>query len=69
VYNSQNPTQSGWTLKRNPDNSIATNDGSAYTPGVFGNSDVTNNRQQAIPAILPNTSGSRLPSIGFVIEF
>jgi len=69
VYNSQNPTQSGWTLKRNPDNSIATSDGQPYNPGIFGNPSAPNNRQQAIPAILPNTSGSRLPSIGFVIEF
>jgi hypothetical protein len=69
VYNSQNPTQSGWTLQRNPDNTIKTRDGSLYNPGVFGNTSIANNRQQAIPAILPNTSGSRLPSIGFVIEF
>ena len=63
VYNSQNPTQSGWTLKRNTDNSIATRDGTVYNPSTSAG------RQNAIPAILPNTSGSRLPSIGFVIEF
>jgi len=30
---------------------------------------VPNNRQIAIPVILPNTSGARLPSMGFVVEF
>jgi hypothetical protein len=69
VYNSLNPTQSGWTLKRNADNSIATKDGNMYDPGVFNNTADIPGRQNAIPVILPNTSGSRLPSIGFVIEF
>jgi hypothetical protein len=69
VYNSLNPTQSGWTLKRNPDNSIFTNDGLPYNPGVVGNPFDVPSRQQARAVNLPNTSGSRLPSIGFVIEF
>ena len=69
LYNSQNPTQSGFTLKRNADNTIATTTNEPYNPGVFGNPSAPNNRQLAIPAILPNTSGSRLPSIGFVVEF
>ena len=68
-YNSTNPTQPDLTLKRNPDNSIATSTGETYNPGVFGNPSAPNNRQQAIPVILPNDSGSRLPSIGFIVEF
>ncbi len=69
VYNSLNPTPDGWTLKRNPDESIATATGVSYNPGVFGNPSAPNNRQQAIGVLLPQDSGSRLPSIGFVIEF
>lgn len=69
AFNSTNPTQPGFTLKRNADNSIATSTGEAYNPGVFGNPQAPNNRQLALPAILANSSGSRLPSIGFVIEF
>jgi len=69
LYNSQNPTQSGFTLKRNQDNTIATTTGAPYNPGVFGNPAAPNNRQLAIPVILANSSGSRLPSIGFVVEF
>ena len=69
AFNSTNPTQPGFTLRRNTDNSIATSTGEAYNPGVFGNPQVPNNRQLALPAILANSSGSRLPSIGFVIEF
>ncbi|HMO32576.1 MAG TPA: TonB-dependent receptor [Lacibacter sp.] len=69
LYNSNNPTQPGFTLKRNPDNTIATSTGEPYNPGVFGNPQAPNNRQLAVPAILPNTSGSRLPSMGFVVEF
>jgi hypothetical protein len=69
AYNSKNPTAPGFTLKRNPDESIATTTGAPYNPGIFGNPTAPNNRQQAIPAILPADSGSFLPSIGFVIEF
>ena len=68
-YNSKNPIQPGLTLKRNPDNSIATTAGVPYNPGTYGNPSDRNNRQSAIPVILPNTSGSILPSMGFVIEF
>ena len=69
VYSSNNPTAPGFTLKRNPDESIATSNGQPYNPGVFGNPAAPNNRQNAIPVILENTSGSLLPSIGFVVEF
>ena len=69
VYNSLNPTQPGFTLQRNPDGSIATRNGEAYNPGSFANLQAPNNRQQAIPVILAQNSGSRLPSIGFVIGF
>lgn len=69
VYNSKNPTAPSFTLKRNPDESFATTTGEPYNPGVFGNPSAPNNRQKGIPVILPNTSGSRLPSIGFVVEF
>ncbi len=68
-FNSKNPTAPGFTLQRNGDGSIATGNNSVYNPGVFGNPSAPNNRQLALPAILPNTSGSRLPSIGFVAEF
>lgn len=68
-YNSTNPIQPDLTLKRNTDNSIATTTGDAYNPGIFGNPSAPNNRQDAIPVILPNDSGSRLPSLGFIIEF
>lgn len=68
-YNSTNPIQPSLTLKRNPDNTIATLSGEPYQPGVFGNPQAPNNRQQAIPVILPSDSGSFLPSIGFVVEF
>ena len=69
VYNSLNPTPDGWTLKRNPDESIATTTGEPYNPGVFGDPSAQNNRQNAIGVLLPQNSGSRLPSIGFVVEF
>jgi len=69
LYNSVNPTQPGFTLKRNADGSIATTTGEPYNPGVFGNPAAPNNRQLAIPVILSRDSGSRLPSIGFVVEF
>ncbi len=62
-------TPPGFTLQRNAEGGIATSNNSAYNPGVFGNPAVPNNRQLAIPAILPNTSGARLPSMGFVVEF
>jgi hypothetical protein len=68
-FNSKNPAAPGFTLQRNTDGSIATTTGAAYNPGVFGNPSAPNNRQQAIPVILPNDSGARLPSIGFVAEF
>ncbi len=68
-YNSKNPTAPSFTLKRNPDESFATTTGDPYNPGVFGDPSAPNNRQKGIPVILPNTSGSRLPSIGFVVEF
>ncbi|WP_407526983.1 TonB-dependent receptor [Lacibacter sp. MH-610] len=68
-FNSQNPTAPGFTLQRTANGSIATANGQPYNPGVFGNPGAPNNRQFAIPAILPNSSGSRLPSIGFVAEF
>lgn len=69
LYNSLNPTAPGWTPKRNPDESIATVSGAPYNPGIFGDPTAPNNRQQAIGVILPQDSGSRLPSIGFVVEF
>ena len=69
VYNSKNPTQPGLTLRRNPDNTIATTTGEPYNPGTFGDPQALNNRQSAIPVVLSNTSGSILPSIGFIIEF
>jgi hypothetical protein len=68
-YNSQNPTQNAWTLKRNPDESITTRSGQVYNPGVFGNLAIPNNRQDAAFVELPNNSGSRLPSVGVVVEF
>jgi hypothetical protein len=69
LYNSLNPTQPGYTLQRNPDGSIATSTGVPYNPGEYGNPAAPNNRQQAIGVVLPNESGSRLPSVGFVIVF
>ena len=68
-YNSKNPTQPGLTLQRNPDNSIATTTGLPYNPGSYFNKDAPNNRLSAIPVILPQSSGSILPSMGFVVEF
>jgi hypothetical protein len=69
AYNSKNPTAPSFTLKRNPDETFATSTGEPYNPGVFGNPSAPNNRQAAIPLLLANTSGSLLPSIGFVVEF
>ena len=69
LYNSKNPTQPGLTLQRNPDNTIATTTGAQYNPGIYSNPEAPNNRLSAIPVILPQTSGSILPSMGFVIEF
>jgi hypothetical protein len=69
AYNSKNPTAPGFTLKRNPDESIATTSGATYIPGIYGNPQAPNNRQSAIPVILDNSSGALLPSIGFVLEF
>ena len=68
-FNAKNPTPPGFTLQRNGDGGIATSNNTAYNPGIFGNPAAPNNRQLAIPAILPNTSGARLPSMGFVVEF
>lgn len=69
AYNSKNPTAPGFTLKRNADESYATTTGEPYNPGVFGNPLAPNNRQKGIPVLLPNDSGSILPSIGFIVEF
>jgi hypothetical protein len=69
LYNSLNPTQPGFTLQRNPDGSIATTTGVPYNPGSFDNPAAPNNRQDAIPVILARESGSRLPSVGFVVAF
>ena len=69
AYNNKNPTPSGFTLKRNPDESYATTTGEPYNPGVFNNPLVPNNRQKGMAVFLPNDSGSILPSIGFVVEF
>lgn len=69
AYNSKNPTAPSFTLKRNPDETFATSTGEPYNPGVFGNPSAPNNRRAAIPVLLANTSGSLLPSIGFVVEF
>lgn len=69
AYNSDNQAPPGFTLERNADNSIATRTGQPYQPGKFQDPSVPNNRQDAVPAILPNNSGSLLPSMGFVIEF
>jgi hypothetical protein len=69
AYNSTNPTQPGLTLQRNPDGSIATDSGTPYAPGVFGDPFAPNNRQQAIPVIFDRSSGSFLPSIGLIIGF
>ena len=69
AYNSKNPTAPSFTLKRNSDETFATTTGEPYNPGVFGNPSAPNNRQAAIPLLLANTSGSLLPSIGFVVEF
>lgn len=69
LFNTINPTQPGFTLKRNPDGSIATTTGAPYNPGLFNDPTAPNNRQDAIPVLLPRDSGSRLPSIGFVVAF
>lgn len=69
VYNSKNTTAPGFTLQRNPDESIATTTGETYNPGSYLNLSAPNNRQAAIPVLLPRDSGSFLPSIGFVIAF
>jgi len=69
AYNSQNPSIPGFTLKRNPDESFATTTGEPYLPGSFNNPSAPNNRQKGIPVLLEGTTGSLLPSIGFVIEF
>jgi hypothetical protein len=69
LYNSINPTAPGWTLQRNPDETIATTTGEPYNPGVYGDPSAPNNRQKAIGVLIPQDSGSRLPSVGFVIEF
>jgi hypothetical protein len=69
AYNSQNPSVPGFTLQRNPDESIATRTGEPYLPGSYTNPAAPNNRQKAIPVLLEGTTGALLPSIGFVIEF
>ena len=68
-YNSKNPTQSAFTLKRNADETYTTTTGQPYNPGVFGNPTAPNNRQDAIPVLLDQSSGSLLPSIGVVVAF
>lgn len=69
AYNSQNPAVPGFTLQRNPDESIATRTGEPYLPGSYANPSAPNNRLKAIPVLLEGTTGALLPSIGFVIEF
>lgn len=68
-FNAKNVTAPSFTLQRNANGSIATANNQPYNPGIFGNPAAPNNRQLAIPVILPNDSGARLPSIGFVAEF
>jgi hypothetical protein len=68
-FNTNNVAPPGFTLQRNTDGSIATTNNQPYNPGIFGNPAAPNNRQLAIPAIIPNDNGARLPSIGFVAEF
>ncbi|MFY7879357.1 MAG: hypothetical protein ACOVP6_04760, partial [Lacibacter sp.] len=69
AFNSKNPTQDGFTLQRNSDGSYATRDGSVYNPGTFNDPELPNTRDKAIPVLLSNNSGSRVPTIGFVVEF
>jgi len=69
AYNSKNPAIPSLTLQRNPDETIATTTGEPYNPGVFGNPAAPNNRQSAIPVLIPADAGSLLPSMGFVVEF
>ena len=69
ALNSKNPTQDGFTLQRNSDGSYATSDGSVYNPGAFNDPALPNTREKAIPVLLSNNSGSRVPTIGFVVEF
>jgi outer membrane receptor for ferrienterochelin and colicin len=69
LYNSLNPSSPGFTLDRNEDGSIATTTGAPYNPGSYENLQAPNNRQDAIPVYLPRDSGSRLPSVGFVVAF
>jgi len=69
AYNSQNPSIPGFTLQRNPDESIATRTGEPYNAGSYINPAAPNNRQKAIPVLLEGTTGALLPSIGFVVEF
>lgn len=68
-YKSKNPTRPDLTLKRNPDNTIATYSGAPYQPGSFDDPTVPNNRAEAIPVLLPNETGTLLPTIGFEIGF
>jgi hypothetical protein len=60
VYSSTNESQPGFTLQRNPDNSIATTSGQPYDPA---------NPTDAIPVILSSDDGAALPTIGLIVEF
>jgi hypothetical protein len=60
VYSSTNESQPGFTLQRNPDNTIATISGQPYDAA---------NPTDGIPVILSSDNGAALPTIGLIVEF
>ncbi|SFB99979.1 Outer membrane receptor proteins, mostly Fe transport [Flexibacter flexilis DSM 6793] len=60
VLNTKNYSDPSFTLQRNPDGTIRTKNGQPYSPSQPFN---------AYATFIENTSGSRLPSIGMIVQF
>ncbi|SDK32043.1 Outer membrane receptor proteins, mostly Fe transport [Catalinimonas alkaloidigena] len=67
ALDAENPTAPTFTLERNPDGSVRTRSGQPYQPNQQA-SDAPGGELDAIPVLLPNSSGARLPTIGLIIE-
>ncbi|MGB3617071.1 MAG: TonB-dependent receptor [Catalinimonas sp.] len=63
-----NPTAPTLTLARNEDNTITTRSGAPYEPNLRAPNEL-GGELDAVPVLLPNNSGARLPTIGVIVEF
>ena len=68
ALNNLNPVAPNFTLERNADNTIRTRSGAPYQPNVRA-PDAPGGELDAVPVLLPNNSGARLPTLGLIVEF